>query len=153
MKTIFLLSILCIFQISLAQKLPCGTDFKKEKATAEELKRLDDFNKSAKNARTTASISNEQIILIPVVVHVIWNTYSQSITDGQVCDLIKRLNEDFSRTNPDANQTPSAFLSVASNPRIQFYLTNRDINGNFTTGITRTQTSKSQFIQENNDIK
>jgi hypothetical protein len=38
---------------------------------------------------------------IPVVVHVVWNTPQQNISDAQITSQIDVLNRDFRRTNPD----------------------------------------------------
>jgi hypothetical protein len=87
--------------------------------------------------RTTA------VITIPVVVHVIYNTTAQNISDAQIQSQIAVLNEDFRRLNADRTNTPSAFTGVAADVGIEFVLAKRDPNGNATTGITRTQTSKT----------
>lgn len=59
---------------------------------------------------------------IPIVVHVVWNTPEQNISDAQIQSQINVLNQDFSRTNPDASRTPSAFAQVASDTGIRFCL-------------------------------
>ena len=41
------------------------------------------------------------VITIPVVVHVVWNTNSENISDNQVLSQITILNEDFRRLNTD----------------------------------------------------
>jgi hypothetical protein len=99
---------------------------------------------------TTTFIDPNDVIFIPVVVHVVWNTLAQNISDAQICSQIQVLNEDFARSNPDAANTPGAFLGAASNPRIQFYLATVDPSGNPTTGITRTNTTITAFGQNNN---
>ena len=53
-------------------------------------------------------------IEIPVVVHVVYNTNSQNISDAQVNSQIAVLNEDYSATNSDINKTPSLFSTVTS---------------------------------------
>src|SRR6476661_4581398 len=64
------------------------------------------------------------ITCIPVVVHVVWNTAVQNISDTQVVSQIDILNRDFRRTNPDVANTPAAFLPLASDARIEFLLAN-----------------------------
>lgn len=82
---------------------------------------------------------------IPVVVHVLYNTTSQNISDAQIKSQIDVLNEDFRRLNADKVNTPSAHATVAADAEISFCLATVDPNGNPTTGITRTQTSVTSF--------
>ncbi|OFY86347.1 MAG: hypothetical protein A3F72_11130 [Bacteroidetes bacterium RIFCSPLOWO2_12_FULL_35_15] len=93
-----------------------------------------------------------QVITIPVVVHVVYNLADQNISDAQVLSQIDALNEDYSRTNADAVNTPSVFQPYAANANIHFVLAKRDPNGNATSGITRTYTSNTSF-SSNNYIK
>ncbi|MCK6641244.1 MAG: T9SS type A sorting domain-containing protein [Bacteroidia bacterium] len=92
-------------------------------------------------------------ITIPVVVHIVWNTAGQNITDNQVLSQIQVLNEDYSRTNADASNTPSYFQGVAANTDIQFCLAQTDPNGNPTTGIERRQISSNVVFNMNNNVK
>jgi len=79
------------------------------------------------------------------VVHVVYNTSTQNISDAQVLSQIDVLNEDFRRTNADASNTPSWFLSVAADVEIEFCIAQQDPSGNATNGITRTSTSTTSF--------
>jgi hypothetical protein len=79
------------------------------------------------------------------VVHVIYNTAAENISDAQIQSQMDVLNEDFRRLNADASNTPSAFLSVAADSEIEFCLATLDPNGNATNGITRTQTNQSSW--------
>jgi Pregnancy-associated plasma protein-A len=79
------------------------------------------------------------------VVHVIWNTAAQNITDAQINSQIAILNADFRRTNGDSGSVPMPFSSVAADARIEFALAVRDPNCGSTTGITRTNTSITGF--------
>ncbi|GAB4425755.1 MAG: hypothetical protein OHK0039_43530 [Bacteroidia bacterium] len=90
-------------------------------------------------SRTTA------IITIPVVVHVVYNTPVENVSDAQVFSQIDVLNEDFRRLNADTTNTPLAFQPVAADYEIEFCLANVDPNGYPTTGITRTATSVTTF--------
>jgi hypothetical protein len=85
------------------------------------------------------------IITIPVVVHVVWNTSAENISNAQIQSQIDVLNEDFRRLNADASNTPNDFLGVASDTEIEFCLATVDPQGNATNGITRTQTSSTSF--------
>ncbi|MDX5326158.1 MAG: T9SS type A sorting domain-containing protein [Bacteroidota bacterium] len=78
---------------------------------------------------------------IPVVFHILYYNDYDNISEAQVLDGLRILNEDWSKTNPDANQVRSIFASRQANMEVQFELAKIDPNGNCTNGITRTQTS------------
>ena len=85
------------------------------------------------------------VITIPVVVHVVWNTAAENISDAQIQSQIDILNEDFRRLNTDASNTPADFQGIAADSEIEFCLATVDPNGASTNGITRTQTSVTAF--------
>jgi hypothetical protein len=62
------------------------------------------------------------LIRIPVVVHVVWHTAAENISDAQIASQIDVLNEDFRRLNADATSTPAAFGAVAADARLEFVL-------------------------------
>jgi hypothetical protein len=90
------------------------------------------------------------ILRIPVVVHVVYNTPQQNVTDAQIQSQIGVLNEDYRRLNADASQVPNAFAGVAADLRIEFGLAVRDPDCNATSGITRTQTAVALFSPNDN---
>ena len=75
--------------------------------------------------------------IIPTVFHVIHQGGNENISKEQIEDQMRILNEDFSRTNPDASNTRAVFLPVAANPNIEFRLAKLDPQGNCTDGIVR----------------
>ncbi len=85
------------------------------------------------------------VVRIPVVVHVVWNTAAQNISDAQIQSGLDVLNADFRRTNADAGSVPAAFAGVAADFRMEFASAVRDQNCNATTGITRTNTAITGF--------
>lgn len=99
------------------------------------------------------NITTRDVITIPVVVHVVYKTEEENITDVQIQSQIDVLNEDFSHTNLDAYKTPLVWQTIAANTNIQFCLAKRDPFGNSTSGITRSQTTLSEFTKELNNVK
>ncbi len=93
------------------------------------------------------------ITRIPAVVHVVWNTAAQNISDAQIQSQIDVLNQDFRMTNADIGQIPTVWQSLAADARIEFFLSTTDPNGNPTNGITRTQTQVISFAQAGNPVK
>ena len=108
------------------------------------------------------SYKNQPIIRIPVVVHVVHRNTDPNIGSGtnisnaQIEDQLRILNEDYSKTNPEFPNPPrNTFVSFSGNPELQFCLATIDPNGNATIGITRTSTSKTSWDvdTEANDMK
>ncbi len=92
-------------------------------------------------------------VVIPVVVHVVYNSPDQNISQAQIQSQIQVLNEDFRFQNPDRDQVPHQWASLAADTRISFQLANRDPQGQTTTGITRTRTNTEAFMVQNNFVK
>ncbi len=90
------------------------------------------------------------IVTIPVVVHVVWNTAAENISDSQIYAQINQLNLDFSRKNTDTSLIPTAFKAIAADCEVQFCLAVRDPNGQVTSGIQRRQTTVTSFNTNNN---
>ena len=85
---------------------------------------------------------------IPVVVHVVYKTAAQNISDAQIHSQIDVLNEDFRKKNADVSTVPAVFQPLAADARIQFELATTDPDGNPTDGITRTSTSADSFTDD-----
>jgi len=85
------------------------------------------------------------LVTIPVVVHVVYNTTAENISDAQVLSQINVLNADFRKLNSDAANVPAAFSGLAADANIEFCLASTDPNGAPTTGITRTSTTATSF--------
>lgn len=90
------------------------------------------------------------VVSIPVVVHVVYNTTSQNISDAQVLSQINILNQDFRKLNSDISLVPSAFSGLAADCEIEFCLAKRDPNGNATNGIVRKSTTVTSFSSNDN---
>jgi len=101
----------------------------------------------------------QQIITIPVVIHVVHRTQDMvgnntNISNLQIEDQLRVLNEDFSKTNPEFPNPPrNTFQNYAGNPNIKFCLATTNPEGNPTTGITRTPTSKTSWDADDADEK
>lgn len=142
----------------LAQQEKCGT--------MENLARLESLNPSLSqqmedyehklqawtNENQHVKAPTGTIITIPVVVHVVYKTAAQNISDAQILSQIDILNEDFRRLNADAANTPSNFVGVAADCEIEFCLASIDPSGNPTNGIVRKQTTVTSF-STNDDVK
>lgn len=116
------------------------------------------------NLRSSTVNTEEEVYLIPIVVHVVHSNASEkiggsslntNISDEQILSQIEVLNRDFRRNNEDTSNTPDSFKPVAVDTKIQFCLANFDPDGNPTNGITRQYTSKQSydFYDDNEELK
>jgi hypothetical protein len=103
-------------------------------------------------AQGQRTVQRSGVTRIPVVVHVVWNTAVQNISDAQINSQIDVLNRDFRRTNADVATTPAPFLPLATDARIEFYLADTDPSGLPSTGIERRNTTQTRF-QDDDGIK
>ncbi|HOY94978.1 MAG TPA: GEVED domain-containing protein [Catalimonadaceae bacterium] len=85
------------------------------------------------------------VYTIPVVVHIVYRTAAENISDAQVLSQIAVLNEDYRMLNADHVNTPALFAGLKSDAEIQFCLAKQDPTGAATTGITRTVTTRTTF--------
>ena len=99
-----------------------------------------------------ANNSEKTTINIPVVIHIIHkNTHSNigigtNISNDQIEDALKILNEDYSKTNPEYLNPPrNTFLNYWGNPDMKFCLATSDPSGNPTNGISRTSTTVADW--------
>ena len=90
------------------------------------------------------------IVTIPVVVHIIYKTTAQNISNLQVMSQIARLNLDFRKDNADTNSVRSTFKPIAGDAQIEFCLANRDPNNVATTGIIHKSTTVTSFSTNDN---
>ena len=142
-QTAFLLSIILI---------PCFL-FSQKRCQEEKMNSLQDHKKLLLEKESTLfnyTVKHPQwktnsIITIPVVIHILWNTPSQNISNAQVMSQMTILNKDFRRSNADTVDTPLPFQSIAADAQLEFCLAQRDPAGNPTTGITRRQTTVFSF--------
>ena len=84
-------------------------------------------------------------IIIPVVVHIVWNSSAQNISDAQVLSQLDVLNNDFNGLNADRSRVPAYFSALAADCGISFVLARKDPQGRPSTGIVRKQTSLLSF--------
>jgi len=99
-----------------------------------------------------SSGSIPSLITIPVVVHILYNTNSENISNAQVQSQIDVLNADYQKQNADTAEIPAYYRSLAANCGFRFGLALADTNGQATTGIIHKYTTNTYFTIED-DIK
>ncbi|NUQ14793.1 MAG: PKD domain-containing protein [Flavobacteriales bacterium] len=77
--------------------------------------------------------------VLPVVFHIIHNNGPENISDAQVHDAIRVLNDDFNKLNDDWDNVRPEFLGIVADVGITFRLAQLDPDGNCTSGINRVQ--------------
>ena len=86
----------------------------------------------------TNDSKSDAVYTIPVVFHVIHFGGNENISDEQVEDCIRIMNDDYKKLNNDVGNVNAAFLDIAADTEIEFKLAKKDPNGDCTNGITRT---------------
>jgi hypothetical protein len=135
--------------VGYSQNTPCNTDQSVNNiayANSGIQKSITKADNKAESFRNSKQENNyDAVITIPVVVHVVYNTGQQNISDAQILSEIDVLNEDFRKLNPDTVNIRPLYKPIAGDAKIQFCLAQRDPQGNATNGITRTFTSVADF--------
>ena len=87
--------------------------------------------------RNFTDANRDELIVIPVVFHVIHYNGPENISDEQVLSGIEVMNRDFRKLNPDADDVISEFEAIAADSEIEFRLAQIDPQGDCHTGINR----------------
>jgi hypothetical protein len=94
------------------------------------------------------SPNTNEVITIPVVVHIVYNTDEQNVSDQRVFEQIEMTNRDYAGLR---TQSMGAFSdTLKSNTGIQFCLAQRKPDGTPTNGIERRYTTDTSFTGNNN---
>ncbi len=137
--------LLFIFFSSSANAQRCATDeyYKKYPVINSSItNRITDQDKYTRD-----TIANE-VITIPVIIHVLFNTPAQNISDAQILSQLQSINNDYRKLNPDNVNVPGAFAPLAADARIVFCLAKVDASGKPTTGIIRKLTSEQSWTAD-----
>jgi hypothetical protein len=139
-KLLLLLSVLFVSYVIYGQKkLRCGSDEVIRQQMAIDpvfAKKVNEARKNVGNYQKTNKEPGKPIsITIPVVVHVVYNTAEENISDAQVQSQIDVLNEDFTASNRDYNNYDAGYRAVKGDFDIQYCLVQ----------IVRRQTSHKSF--------
>lgn len=138
------------FMITVAQQAqPCGMGQATEKMMLQHpgLKELAEQVDAEEITQADGSV--RAVKVIPVVVHIIHNYGNENISDAQVHDAIRILNEDFQLRQPDTANIAAAFKGIQGDPDFEFRLARKDPDGNCTSGITRTVSTLTYEANDN----
>lgn len=85
--------------------------------------------------QSTARTTEQEIITIPVIVHILYHYPNENLSDEVVRTQIAALNRDYRKSNSDTIKIPAAFKALAADCEIEFKLATVDAAGRATTGI------------------
>lgn len=152
-------------KLSLAQNgyLNCGTDEMVKKALQanpdllqpylQEEARLAQIDRdAAANGYAEQNKAAATIYTIPVVFHIIHVGGTENISDAQVKDAVRILNNDYRKLNSDTANIVNSFRAIASDIQIQFKLAQKDPNGNCTNGIDRIYSTLTNAADDNSKL-
>lgn len=83
-------------------------------------------------------------VTIPVVVHIVLPNPEQ-VTNTQILAQLESLNLDYIAQNTDISKVPASWQSIIGNAEVQFCLAVRSPDGDPSSGIIRTVTSRNSF--------
>lgn len=154
--TILCLAFITLGNAAIAQQLHCGTSEKMaerlaiDPTLAESRANLQEFTERwiAENENMT----DRAVVTIPVVVHVVYSSAAQNISDEQILSQIDVLNEDYRALNADVTNVPSVWTNLVADCEIQFGLAQQDPDGFLSNGITRTETTVTNW-NGSDDVK
>lgn len=67
----------------------------------------------------------DELIRIPTVVHVVWRTDEENISDEQVTSQVEALNRDFRARNENQSNVPAVWQGLIADAKIEFELARR----------------------------
>lgn len=109
--------------------------------------KLEKFTKDYINSKD----KSDNLLIIPVVFHVVHNYGTENISKAQILDEIRIINNNYQKRNFDTAGVESEFVNLIANCKIEFRLARIDPNGNCTEGITRTASTST--YRGDNDTK
>lgn len=151
-RILLFIIVLLIVQFAKAQ-LNCVTaeysrlQISKSTEQAQNIYNAESFIRRVLASPSTDRIENG-IIKIPVVIHNLYHTPEQKITDEQVAAQLDLLNKAFRRQNADTAKIPDVFKPVAADCEIEFHLATSDPIRRSTTGIIRKYTPVTNWTMD-----
>ena len=98
---------------------------------------------------TSPNQSGNQVLIIPLVFHIIHNYGGENISDAQVIDQVRILNDDFRKRSYDTASIDPVFRPIAADCEIEFRLATLDPDGHCTTGIEHIPSLLTYYAEDN----
>jgi len=89
-------------------------------------------------------------IIIPTVVHIVWENSLENISEELIFNQIEILNKAFNKANEDTSDIPLEFKSVIGNLKVKFCLANKTPDGITSNSIIKINTTQKEIgLSEN----
>ncbi len=138
-KHISTLAMLLLCGVCFTQSFKCGLPDKLQTLYVQDPQlMIDHENLLRKSLNVSTKSGNKSIVFtVPIVFHILHYNGIENISDEQVKDAVRIVNEDFRAMNADTNLIIPQFKSIYSDVGIEFKLASIDPAGNCTNGINR----------------
>lgn len=154
----------CVMNFSYAQspqttKKRCGSAeiyqqmLQNDPQFARNQKQIEEFTQNfIRNGGSASETSKTGAVIytIPVVVHVVYKTTAQNISDAQINSQITALNKDYQKLNSDVSKVPSVWQPLVADIQVKFCLATINPTGGATNGIVRKSTTTTSFTDNDN---
>ena len=131
------------------RKDPCRSETNWQQLSAQDpnaaQRRIDEELRISELINSNARLQDDVKYVIPVVIHVLYQTTSQNVSDDKIKVQMGQLNQDFANLNEGAPSASEPFGSVAADMGIEFRLAELDPKLKPTSGINRVSTNVSEF--------
>lgn len=130
---------------SFTQEFKCGLNEKLAKLYAENPQLQKDHEALFKNGFQEKKVNGEKMVIftIPIVFHILHYDGIENISDEQVLDAVRIINEDFRLLNSDTSLVVPSFKPIYADVGIEFKLASKDPSGNCTNGIEHIYTHET----------
>lgn len=121
---------------------PCALNHAQEqlflrRPETRELARLADERLERETQQGEVAGNRDELLIIPIVFHVIHNYGPENISTAQVLDAVDVLNTNLRALNANIDEVIPEFEGIIADCEIEFRLAQRDPNGNCHPGINR----------------
>ncbi len=93
----------------------------------------------------SSNFNNRSLINIQVVIHNLWNSTDEIISDLRILKQIESLNNDFNGNIEDKSLIPTVFKPIFATSSIQFCIASKMEHGENKIGIIRKRTNSKEF--------
>lgn len=91
---------------------------------------------------------DDPVYVIPVVFHIFHKFGPENISEAQVKDCLRAMNEEYNAKNPRLSQVVDDFKPIIGTGKIEFRLATRDPQGNCTNGINRIYNPNTYYTSQ-----
>ena len=151
-RNVFLFSLLLNTLLFAQNFKQCGSTFMRNKALADNPQLVEQrvkYLQKLDSLKQFRSKMDDEVRIIPVVIHVIHTGGYSNISEAQILDAMEIINEDYNKLNSDTTSVIDEFQDIIADVSLEFKLAKLDPDGNCTKGITRTYSELTNDAGEN----